>query len=87
MQREDILTKLRPIIMMELSYDPSKEEETPVMSKTFAEMGLDSIDMADMCTTIEKEFDITIEISETGLDSESTVGDAIDYILKKLHEK
>lgn len=67
------------------------EDDDSIISKinentVFQDLGLDSIDMTDMIIDIEEEFDIEIDISEMAIDSESTIGDIVDFIKSKIKE-
>lgn len=61
------------------------ESEIKRESKFIDDLGVESLDIVEMIAAMEEEFDI--EIPEEEAEKNITVGQAIDYIEKKLREK
>lgn len=79
MPREDILNRVKKVTVEELNV---KEEEV-VESASFTEhLGADSLDVVELVMAFEDEFGIDIPDEEVG--NIKTVGDAVDYISKKV---
>ena len=58
------------------------EEETISPDTAFEEFGADQVDIAELITALEEEFDI--EIPEEYSDSIVTVGDAVSAVKKNM---
>lgn len=74
MTREEILSKLKPVIADRLSIEESEITE----DKKLSDLGADSLDAVDTIMEIEKAFDIAIP--DNDMEKLSTVKDIIDYI-------
>ncbi len=73
--KEEILTKLRPIIADQLSV----EEKDVTENASFTEdLNADSLDLVEMIMSLEEKFDI--KISDEDAEKITTVGEAVDYI-------
>jgi len=71
-----IETKVRSIIVEKLGV----EEHILIREATFSEhLGVDSLDVLETFTVIEKEFNITIKDEDA--EKLTTVGSVIDYII------
>ena len=76
---EDIFKRVQKVTVEQLSV---KEEEV-VESASFTEdLGADSLDVVELVMAFEDEFQIDIPDEEVG--EIKTVGDAVNYISKKL---
>ena len=69
--------KLKDIIADQLSVD---EEKITMEASITEDLGADSLDVVDLISVIEDEFDL--EIPEESVDSIKTVGDIVNYIEK-----
>ena len=69
--------KLIDIIADQLSVD---EEKITMEASITEDLGADSLDVVDLISVIEDEFDL--EIPEEAVDSIKTVGDIVNYIEK-----
>ena len=69
--------KLKDIIADQLSVD---EEKITMEASITEDLGADSLDVVDLISVIEDEFDR--EIPEEAVDSIKTVGDIVNYIEK-----
>ena len=68
---------LRKVTAAILGMDPDEIE----MNMTFlTDLGADSLDVVDLISVIEDEFDL--EIPEEAVDSIKTVGDIVNYVEK-----
>ncbi|HAP78932.1 MAG TPA: acyl carrier protein [Ruminococcus sp.] len=72
-----IFDKLKDIIADQLSVD---EEKITMEANITEDLGADSLDVVDLISVIEDEFDL--EIPEEAVDSIKTVGDIANYIEK-----
>ncbi|MDD6345190.1 MAG: acyl carrier protein [Oscillospiraceae bacterium] len=69
--------KLKDIIADQLSVD---EEKITMEASITEDLGADSLDVVDLISVIEDEFDL--EIPEEAVDGIKTVGDIVNYIEK-----
>ncbi|MCQ2459805.1 MAG: acyl carrier protein [Ruminococcus sp.] len=72
-----IFEKLKGIIADQLSVD---EDEVTMEANIQEDLGADSLDIVDLITTIEDEFDLTIP--DEAVEEIKTVGDIANYIEK-----
>ncbi len=72
----EIYQKIVDIIVDAKGIDP----DTIHYSSTFQELGVDSLDIAEMSMTLEDEFGITIELEE----GVNTVEDLVNLIMKRM---
>ena len=76
---EDILERVKKVTVEELGVKP----EEVVESASFTEdLGADSLDVVELVMAFEDEFGIDIPDEEVG--EIKTVGDAVNYIQKKV---
>jgi acyl carrier protein len=72
-----IFEKLKDIIAEQLSVEA---DEVSLDSNIQDDLGADSLDVVDLITTIEDEFDISIP--DEAVEEIKTVGDIVNYIEK-----
>ena len=72
-----IFEKLKDIIAEQLSVEA---DEVNMDSNIQDDLGADSLDVVDLITTIEDEFDLTIP--DEAVEEIKTVGDIVNYIEK-----
>jgi acyl carrier protein len=72
-----IFEKVKAILVKELTLG----EEEVQMESSFADLGIDSLDLVELVMQLEEEFDITIEESE----ELKTVKNVVDYIEAKIN--
>ncbi len=72
-----VFEKLKSLIAEQLSVD---EDEVTMEANIQDDLGADSLDIVDLITTIEDEFDLSIP--EEAVDEIKTVGDIVNYIEK-----
>ena len=77
-----IAEKVKAIIVDKLGVDASQVTETASFA---SDLGADSLDTVELIMEFEKAFDIQIPDEEAG-ENIQTVGDAIEFIEKKLAE-
>lgn len=75
MDREDILQKVIEIMTDQISIDADEIDEHTSLEN---DLEVDSLDLLQIVTAIEDEFNITIEDEAFG--TVKTVGDAVTYI-------
>lgn len=79
MTREEVLEKVKDIVCEILKV----ERERVTEEATFADdLNADSLDQVELVMKFEEEFEI--EVPEGDAEKIRTVGEAVDYILKKL---
>lgn len=78
MSREDVLARVKKVIVEEMSV---KDEEVTEAASFTEDLGADSLDVVELVMAFEEEFGI--EIPDSDSNSLKTVGDAVDYILKQ----
>lgn len=76
MDRSDVFEKMTTLIAETLEVDADELSEDTSM----ADLGADSFDMLELVTSMEDEFEISVD--EDSLGALETIGDAIDLILK-----
>jgi acyl carrier protein len=78
---EDIVSKVKKIIMEELNVD---ESQITLEANFIEDLGADSLDTVELVMKFEEEFKITIPDEDQ--DKLRTVGQAIDYLTGRLSE-
>lgn len=73
-----VLEKIKALIAEQFDI----EEETISSDTSFDEFGADSVDIAELITALNEEFDI--EIPEEYADTIATVGDAVSAVKKNM---
>ena len=68
------------IIAEQLGIDESEINE----STTFADLGADSLDLFQIISALEEEFDMEFDVDDT--EEIKTVGEAIDYIREAVEQ-
>ena len=74
-----IIEKLKGIIAEQLGVD---EDEVTAEANIQEDLGADSLDIVDLITTIEDEFDLSIP--DEAVEEIKTVGDIANYIEKNV---
>ena len=75
MSKEDILTKLRPVIAEQLGVDESEVKEDASFTE---DLNADSLDLVELIMSLEEQF--KLQISDEDAEKLTTVGEAVDYI-------
>ncbi|MDT7903831.1 MAG: acyl carrier protein [Candidatus Caldipriscus sp.] len=78
MSREEILAKIRDIVVEELGVSAEKVTEE---ARFIEDLGADSIGVMELVMKMEEAFDV--QIPDQDIEKIRTVKDAIDYILSK----
>ncbi len=78
MDRNEILKKIKDIAVEELGVSPEKVTEE---ARFIEDLGADSIGVMELVMKMEEEFGL--QIPDEDIEKLRTVGDVIDYILKK----
>ena len=76
-----IFEKIRDIIVDQLGVD---EDEVTTEANIQDDLGADSLDVVDLITTIEDEFDLSIP--DEAVEEIKTVNDIVNYIEKNTEE-
>lgn len=82
MEYEEIVKKVKDIIVDKLGVEPSEVTETANFT---SDLGADSLDTVELLMEFEKVFGVKIPDEETN--SIATVKDAIDKVAEKLQDK
>jgi len=84
MDRESVFETIKDLII-----DITDEEDISESTSLFDDLGIDSVDMAELVLASEEEFDLTLPAdkdSRVGLMEEvkalETVSDLVDYIIR-----
>lgn len=75
---QDVFERVKKVTVKRLS---CKEEEVTMESSFTEDLGADSLDVVELVMALEDEF--SIEIPDEEVNSIKTVGDAVNYIVKK----
>lgn len=78
--KEDLVRKVREIIVDQLGVD---ENEVTLDASFINDLGADALDAVELVLAFEEEFDIDIQ----DIEKINTVGDAINYLRKRISEK
>ncbi len=76
----DIMSKVKEIIVNELSVD---EAQITQDARFIEDLGADSLDTVELIMKFEEEFDINIP--EEDAEKMKTVGEAVNYLKSKLN--
>ena len=75
MSKEDILTKLKPVIVEQLGVDEADVKEDASFTE---DLNADSLDLVELIMSLEEGFHL--QISDEDAEKITTVGEAVDYI-------
>jgi acyl carrier protein len=75
MSKEDILTKLRPVVAEQLGVDEAEVKEDASFTD---DLNADSLDLVELIMTLEEQF--KLPISDEDAEKLKTVGEAVDFI-------
>jgi acyl carrier protein len=76
--KEDILSKLRPVIAEQLGVDEGVVNEDASFTE---DLNADSLDLVELIMSLEEQFGL--QISDEDAEKITTVGEAVDYIYEK----
>lgn len=82
MAQEEVIKKVKAIIVDKLGVEESEVTESANFTN---DLGADSLDTVELLMEFEKVFDVKIPDEDAG--GIATVGDAINYVEQKLAEK
>ena len=80
MQMEEVMAKLKDIVVDRLNVE---EDQVKPDASFVEDLGADSLDIVELIMGIEEEFDI--EIPDEEAEKLSNVGEALEYVKKKLN--
>lgn len=75
MSKEEILTKLKPIIAEQLGVDEADVKEDASFTE---DLNADSLDLVELIMSLEEQF--KLQISDEDAEKITTVGEAVEYI-------
>jgi len=78
MTKEEILAKVKNVISENVNVG---EDQITTDAKFVEDLGADSLDQVELIMALEDEFEI--KVPEEEAEKLTTVGEAVDYILKK----
>ncbi len=85
MTRNEIVEKLKNVILMATGEDESALEAWTEQSNLTTDLGLNSVGVLYVVIAIEEFF--SIQFDDVGFSDFKTVGDVIDYIENKIKEE
>lgn len=78
MKKDEILTKVKTVVAEKLNVG---EDQVTEEAKFVEDLGADSLDQVELIMALEDEFEL--KIPEEEAEKLTTVGSAVDYVLKK----
>jgi len=78
MKNEEILTKVKAVVAEKLNVG---EDQVTEEAKFVEDLGADSLDQVELIMALEDEFEL--KIPEEEAEKLTTVGSAVEYVLKK----
>jgi acyl carrier protein len=78
MKKEEILTKVKAVVAEKLNVG---EDQVTEEAKFVEDLGADSLDQVELIMALEDEFEL--KIPEDEAEKLTTVGAAVEYVLKK----
>ena len=75
MSKEEILAKLKPVIVEQLGVDEADVKEDASFTE---DLNADSLDLVELIMSLEEGFHL--QISDEDAEKITTVGEAVDYI-------
>jgi acyl carrier protein len=78
MKKEEILTKVKAVVAEKLNVG---EDQVTEEAKFVEDLGADSLDQVELIMALEDEF--SLKIPEEDAEKLTTVGSAVNYVLKK----
>lgn len=75
MSKDEILTKLKPVIAEQLGVDEADVKEDASFTE---DLNADSLDLVEMIMSLEEQF--KLQISDEDAEKITTVGEAVEYI-------
>jgi acyl carrier protein len=79
MKKEEILTKVKAVVAEKLNVG---EDQVTEEAKFVEDLGADSLDQVELIMALEDEFEL--KIPEEEAEKLTTVGTAVEYVLKKV---
>ena len=79
MKKEEMLTKVKAVVAEKLNVG---EDQVTEEAKFVEDLGADSLDQVELIMALEDEFEL--KIPEEEAEKLTTVGSAVDYVLKKV---
>jgi acyl carrier protein len=79
MKKEEILSKVKAVVAEKLNVG---EDQVTEEAKFVEDLGADSLDQVELIMALEDEFEL--KIPEEEAEKLTTVGSAVDYVLKKV---
>jgi acyl carrier protein len=78
MKKEEILSKVKAVVAEKLNVG---EDQVTEEAKFVEDLGADSLDQVELIMALEDEFEL--KIPEEEAEKLTTVGSAVEYVLKK----
>lgn len=82
MSNEEIFQTMKDLVAEQFAMEP---EEVTMETSFEEDLGADSVDLVELVMAMEEEFEIG-ETQEEDLSGLKTVGDAVNYIARKLNK-
>ncbi|KKT71403.1 MAG: Phosphopantetheine-binding protein [Candidatus Uhrbacteria bacterium GW2011_GWE2_45_35] len=87
MTRQKLVVELIELICTTLHLEDDKDFKIIETTGLFTDIGIDSLDEADLAMAIEERFGISVRTDEIPKASETTVSNLVDLVMAKLATK
>lgn len=89
MERTEVSKKIVEYVDNLVGFEGNLSDEQKEQQKVIADLGGDSLDQLEIIMEVEKEFSITVtdEEGDKLFSTDPTIGEIIDFTMKKISEK
>lgn len=89
MERTEVSKKIVEYVDNQVGFEGNLSDEQKEQQKVVADLGGDSLDQLEIIMEVEKEFSITVtdEEGDKLFSTDPTIGEIIDFTMKKISEK
>lgn len=89
MERTEVSKKIVEYVDNVIGFEGNLSDEQKEQQKVVADLGGDSLDQLEIIMEVEKEFSVTItdEEGDKLFSTDPTIGEIIDFTMKKISEK
>ena len=89
MERVEVSKKIVEFVENHIGFDGDLSDEQKEKKKVIEDLGGDSLDQLEIIMEVEKEFSITVtdEEGDKLFSTDPTIGEIIDFTMKKISEK
>lgn len=89
MERTEVSKKIVEYVDNQIGFEGNFSDEQKEQQKVVADLGGDSLDQLEIIMEVEKEFSVTVtdEEGDKLFSTDPTIGEIIDFTMKKISEK